>query len=431
MKYGRIVHIGYAKNNKSEEKRLISAGDVLECLALQRVYDSMGIPKEDIVDCYIHDLENYDGEYIVVPLNFYVWNIRYSRRILPVYLGLTLGGGNPVLTEREQNTLRRFQPIGCRDERTYHLMLDNGIDAYFAGCIVSTFPEREQNLPTQTINYIVDVEAGVKDYIPEEIKKNCQFFTHDYYMTPEEMTQGNGIYDFGENLIEMYSKNARLIITSKFHAAVIALALGIPVIMIIENNYYKYTWMSKYIPIYEPKDYPNIDWNPKPVVIAPYEKELMLKIARKRIQETYDKYKDICALSERRENLELNTFDDIFYGNYAIEYMKNNWLPNQHIKYAYWGATNTAIKLEKFIRENYPNAELAEVFDIAIKNEFLGKKPQTPDCIEKYPGLFVFVAGNSASDAARNYFAKIGKPEDEYFLCERKVLKKEELLGEA
>lgn len=428
MKYGRIVHIGYAKNEKSTEKRLISAGDVLECLAIQRIYESMGVKENEIVDCYVHDLENYDGEYIVVPINFYVWNIKYSRRVLPVYLGLTLGGGNPELTEREKNTLRRFQPIGCRDERTLHLMLNNGMDAYFQGCLVSTFPKREQNLPTQTVNYIVDVEAGVKDYIPEEIKKSCEFFTHDYYMTPEEMTSGEGIYKFGEDLIEMYSKNARLIITSKFHAAVIALALGIPVIMIIENYYYKYTWMSKYIPIYEPKDYPNIDWNPKPVVIPQEEKELMLKIAKKRIRETYDKYHDICTLSEIRENLGMDTFDDIFYGNYAIDYINRNWSSDTTIRYAYWGATNTAIKLEKYIKEHFKNAKLEAVFDVAIQNEFLGCMPQTPNHIEEYKGIFIFVAGNSASDAARTYFKEIQKPDSEYFLCERKVLKKEDLM---
>lgn len=427
MKYGRIVHIGYAKNEKSTERRLISAGDVLECLAIQKIYESMGVEESEIVDCYVHDLENYEGEYIVVPINFYVWNIKYSRRVLPVYLGLTLGGGNPELTEREKNTLRRFQPIGCRDERTFHLMLNNGMDAYFQGCLVSTFPEREQNLPTQTVNYIVDVEAGVKDYIPQDIKENCEFFTHDYYMTPEEMTSGKGIYQFGEDLIEMYSKNARLIVTSKFHAAVIALALGIPVIMIIENYYYKYTWMSKYIPIYEPKDYPNIDWNPKPVVIPQEEKELMLKIARKRIKETYDKYHDICQLSEIRENLDMDSFDDIFYGNYAIDYINKNWHTDKPIKYAYWGATNTAIKLEEYIKEHFKNAKLEAVYDVAIQNEFLGCVPQTPDHIEGDDGVFIFVAGNSASDAARAYFKKIQKPENEYFLCERMVLKEEEL----
>ena len=428
MKYGRIVHIGYAKNDKSTEKRLISAGDVLECLAIQKIYESMGIDESEIVDCYVHDLENYEGEYIVVPINFYVWNIKYSRRILPVYLGLTLGGGNPELTEQEKNTLRKFQPIGCRDERTFHLMLKNGMDAYFQGCLVSTFPERVQNLETQTVNYIVDVEAGVKDYIPQNIKDNCEFFTHDYYMTPDEMTGGRGIYDFGEKLIEMYSRKAKLIITSKFHAAVIALALGIPVIMIIENYYYKYTWMSKYIPVYEPKDYPNIDWNPKAVVIPKEEKALMLNIARKRIKDTYDKYHDICSLSEIRENINMSEFDDIFYGNYAIEYIKEHWDSTKPIRYAYWGATNTAIKLEEYIKQHYKNAILESVFDVAIQNEFLGCKPETPDHIIEHEGVFVFVAGNSASDAARNYFAEINKPQSEYFLCERRVLQKEELV---
>lgn len=425
MKYGRLVHIGFAKNN-TNENRLMSVGDIFECLALEKIYEKMGIPRDEIIDCYQYEVEQYEGEYIVLPINIYSLNVRYSKRILPVFLGLTIGGQHE-LSKEEYNTLSRFSPVGCRDEKTMHRLLDNGIDAYFQGCLVATFPKREPNLPTQTKVFFVNPEAGIKDYIPKDLLSNYEFFSHDFYMTLEEMTDGLNIYEYGEQVIKMYREQARLIVTSKFHAAVIALALGIPVILIMENCYYKYTWIKKFIPIYEPKDYANINWNPKPVLIPDHEKELMIHIACSRLKETYEKYKEICTLSEIRETFGENDFPDIFYGNYAIEYIKNNWDRESNIEYAMWGATQTAVTLYNFIQKNYPNAKLKRIYDFAIKNEFLGLKPVKPDTIPDDESFFILVTGNSASNAAKELFQKIGKPDTEYFCCERKVLQKEDL----
>lgn len=425
MKYGRLIHIGFAQNGQSE-KRLISVGDVFECLAIEKVYERMGVKKEEIIDCYQYDVETYEGEYIVLPINIYSLNVRYSTRILPVFLGLTIGGQHKLSAE-EWNTLSRFSPVGCRDERTMRRLLKNGIDAYLQGCLVATFPKRITNPATQKKVFFVDPEAGIKKYIPESLLENYEFFSHDYYMTPDEMTKGTDIYQFGQSVIDMYSNSAKLIVTSKYHAALIALALGIPVILVMENCYYKYTWIKKFIPIYEPQDYPNIDWNPPAITIPDEEKNLMLNIACSRIKETYNKYAQICTLSEIREDLSYNTFQDIFYGTYAIEFINNHWGKNDKIEYAMWGATQTAITLFNYISKNFPNACLVKIYDFAVKDEFLGMHPDRPDNIEHDPDYFILVTGNSACNAAKELFMKIKKHPKKYFLCERKVLTKDDL----
>ncbi len=430
MKYGILGHIGFSKKG-GNKKRLMSMGDIFECLAIQEIYKRLGIAEDDLITCYPYELDEYLGEYVVLPINVYALNIDYSRRILPVFLGLTLGGEHQI-SDDNISMLRRFQPVGCRDERTMRRLIDRGIDAYVQGCLVATFPKREKK-DTQNRVFFIDPEAGIKDYIPKELLDNYEFFSHDFYMTPEELLNGKNIYQYGTETIERYRKEARLIVTSKYHAAVIALALGIPVIMIIENNYYKYSWLEKYIPIYEPKDYKNINWNPGAVVIPDEEKELMIEIAEKRILETYRKYEKICRLSELRENPMIERFSDIFYGSYAIEYIKKNWDENIKIEYAFWGATRTAVKLNEFIYENYPNARLIKVFDWSVSEpiEFKEGKmvPERLDSIENTENkhLFIFVTGNSASDAAKDLFKRIKKNCDEYFLCERKILKEEDL----
>ena len=309
MNYGILTHIGFAKKEE-KQNRIISIGDVLECLAIRNIYHSMGIKEENLITCYPYELNEYQGEYCVLPINVYALNIDYSYRILPVFLGLTLGGGYR-LSEKNINLLRRFSPVGCRDERTMRMLIDNGIDAYMQGCLVATFPKRPI-LDSQKKVFFVNPEKGIEKFIPDELLMNYEFVSHDYYMTDEKLYQEGGLYHLGEKFIEKYSTEAKLVVTSKYHSAILCLALGIPVIMVIENNYYKYSWLEKYIPIYEPKDYPNINWNPQAVCIPDVEKKLMLKIACERIHDTYVKYADIYKLSEMRERQDVEYFDDIF-----------------------------------------------------------------------------------------------------------------------
>lgn len=430
MNYGILTHIGFSKKG-GKQNRIISIGDVFECLAIRNIYKSMGVEEKDLIVCYPYELTEYQGEYCVLPINAYSLNIDYSHRILPVFLGLTLGGINH-LSQTNIDLLKKFSPVGCRDERTMRVLLDQGVDAYMQGCIVATFSKREK-LETQKKVFFINPEKGIREYIPEELLENYEFFSHDYYMTDEELFQEGGLYKFGERIIEKYRAEARLVVTSKYHAAIICLALGIPVIMIIENNYFKYSWLEKYIPIYEPKDYANINWNPEPVCIPDSEKELMLRIARNRIRETYEKYHDICTLSELRERPDISHFDDIFYGNYAIEYVKNNWKPDTEIEYAFWGATDTSRRLNRFIAEHYPHARLKKVFDWSVRSEVEYKEgifiPEPLDGIsaEENKELFIFVTGNSASEAAMELFQKIQKKDDSYFLCRRQVLQEEDL----
>jgi len=434
MKYGILGHIGFSKKGH-EGNRLMSMGDVFECLAIQQIYESMGVAKDELITCFPYELDSYEGEYIIVPINVYALNVDYSRRIIPVFLGLTLGGEHEILS-KNLIMLKRFEPVGCRDERTMRKLQDAGINAYMQGCLVATFPERNEILPTQTKTFFIDPQQGIKDYIPSEILKDYEFFSHDFYMTPEQLFENGDIYELGNKTIERYKKEAKLIVTSKYHAAIIALALGIPVVMVIENNYYKYTWLEKFIPIYEPKDYEHIDWNPPVVKIPQEEKDLILKIARDRIYDTYEKYHDIYSLSEMREKIQMKNFHDIFYGNYAIEYVKNNWKKDTNLNYAFWGATQTAVRLNQYISENYSQTKLIKVFDWSIRNEIEFEDgvfvPENISNIEKEENknLFIFVTGNSASEAAKELFKKINKNSDNYFLCERKILQESDLKNE-
>lgn len=431
MKYGILTHIGFSKKGESNN-RIISLGDVLECLAIRNIYQDIGISEKELIEVYPYEIDAYDGEYVILPINVYFLNMKnWSPRILPVFLGITVGG-NSKMDAQTLSYFRRFSPVGCRDERTMRTLIENGIDAYLQGCLVATYPKRPK-LPSQKKVFFTNPERGILDYIPRELLDNYEFVTHDYFTTSEELFHNGGIYKLGEQIVEKYRTEARLVVTSKYHSAILCLALGIPVIMVIENNYYKYTWIEKFIPIYEPKDYANIDWNPKIVCIPQVEKDLMLKIARDRILATFKKYHDICTLSEMRERPDISEFEDIFYGNHAIEFIKNKWTADTKIDYAFWGATDTARRLNAYISANCPKAHLVKIFDWSIRTPVEYAEgtyiPEPLDEISKPKNhdLFIFVTGNSASEAAMELFKKINKSPDKYVLCQRQELAQEDL----
>ena len=161
MNYGILTHLGYAKKGE-KQNREFSIGDVLECLAIRNVYQSIGVDENDLIICSLHDLNTYQGEYCVLPINVYSLNIDYSKRILPVFLGLALGGlGVNKSFMENMDLLRRFSPVGCRDERTMRILLEHGIDAYMQGCLVATFPKRPV-LETQKKVLLVNPEKGIE-----------------------------------------------------------------------------------------------------------------------------------------------------------------------------------------------------------------------------------------------------------------------------
>jgi len=159
----------------------------------------------------------------------------------------------------------------------------------------------------------------------------------------------------------------------------------------------------------------------------------MLSIAQKRITEMYDKYYDYCRLSEMRERPGVAQFEDIFYGNGAIEFVKSNWDLDTSIQYAFWGATDTSRKLNAYIASHYPNARLVKVFDWSVRSEVDYAEgvfvPEPLDHITSFEneGLFLFVTGNSASEAAIDLFAETERNPESYFLCRRYVLEEDDL----
>ncbi len=404
MKYANLYMQRESMNN---------LGDNMQLLALQNLYNKMDINEEEIVRIHYNELSTYDGDYVILPINYPFYGYRndlditmFSDKIIPVFLGLSIIGAD--VSEEERIYLRRYEPIGCRDQYTCELLRSAGIQAYVNGCMTLTFPKRRNGYDDRKKIYCVDIDERLKNRIPKELLDDCIFTTQIVVgdINAEEMTK---------DYINTYINDAMLVITSRLHCAVPCLALGIPVILYKEHYSFRFPWLNKLLPVYTKSDIDNIDWNGH-LVDCEGMKQLLLDNAIDRIRETYDKYNKMCTISQFYEvSKEENEKCYTEHIDMTINYIKENWKSDQVIKYSVWGITQPANRIIKYIEDNYKNAQLTYVYDKNKQIEFCGVKAKDPKEIEHDSDTFIFVCSASAFHDAEKLMKHMGK--NNYFQC--------------
>lgn len=417
MKFANIICNGLAVG---KENRTINLGDAFEIIAIDRIYEKMGIPSKDIIEIDLYELDRYEGEEVILPINFmFVPKIMgtnllgISSRIIPVFLGLTIT--ETSLTEEQCAFLKTCEPIGCREERTKSTLSENGINAYLGGCIASTLTgsaETEDKCRSKVA--FIDVPKFVNPYVPEDIRNKMIFLGHEFFVSYDQVCEDSSLKKMAEERIRYYDENVSMIVTSRFHGAVIGLALGIPVILVAENNFYKFSWLSKLLPFYD-RDHANeIDWHPAPVDMTEIKRE-MLDVAVSRIRNAYVTHCTVNSLQKRLCNPNRDDSGALRYIISALEYVNDNWDVETPVKYAIWGINENAAALYNYIQTHYPKAALTALYDGLQVREMAGLTSKVPSPENMDMESFVFVASNTASRPAEDLFKRLGKAN--YFLC--------------
>ncbi|NOY00637.1 MAG: polysaccharide pyruvyl transferase family protein [Verrucomicrobia bacterium] len=127
--------------------------------------------------------------------------------------------------EKKLEQLRKYAPIGCRDEPTLRRCQERNIPSYYSGC--PTILCERADVKEDIDVLLVDVNPRVLSGIPE---KRVQYASN---MIPKS-TPANVRREICLRRWEMISRS-RLVVTSKLHAAMPALAMGRPVIFIREK----------------------------------------------------------------------------------------------------------------------------------------------------------------------------------------------------
>lgn len=283
----------------------INVGDIMQWEGLKYIYKRMGIPGEEIVEIDREFLKEYDGEYVLLPINGYFDNafkINYfpiSRKIIPVFIGIHAISEDVIERLR---LYRDFGPFGCRDVETMKAMRRAGLDAYVSGCL-SICREREvfSEVEERDKVYLIDVPEEAYEFIPEHILQNCVKLPSTFTYFSEEGYSENNTTEAKEYMNMLYTEmknKAKFVITKRLHVSLPLMAMGIPVITLLPMDLMdcRFSGLNRILNCYTIADYPYIDWNPKALDIEEL-KEQTIQCAKNMIERAHDKYSTLCDLS--------------------------------------------------------------------------------------------------------------------------------------
>lgn len=260
----------------------VNIGDYVQALASAQFY-----PRVDGFLDRDEDLKAYNGPFCKMIMNGWYMhepsNWPPSDHIVPLFVALHLNSTakDKMLSTEGIDYLRKYAPIGCRDTNTLELLKQNGIEAYFSGCMTLTLGKNFHSDVKDGQMYIVDPQMNCdfnmssflkasweivrhpldilklcriknlrlhhgRNLIKKVIKtalyhlEYCKLFDRNIVMGANYVCQEDESYrlDFttdearlkeAERLVRLYAK-ARLVITSRIHCALPCLGLETPVI---------------------------------------------------------------------------------------------------------------------------------------------------------------------------------------------------------
>lgn len=259
----------------------INIGDYVQALASSQFY-----PR---VDGFIEreHLKEYEGEESRVIMNaYYMHDGKHwppSDKIDPLFVSTHINSlvRKDFESQESMDYMIKHAPFGCRDYDTKAFLENNGIDAYFSGCMTLTLGQKYKwegpregvyfvdpkvtfkNRLEKTFYYIISfinnnvikkiakeyyhttaISANERSILSKFYIKYQKLFTKDTLKNAHYVNQESSYYndtfknnqellEEAERLIVMYSK-AALVVTSRIHCGLPCLGLETPVLLI--NN---------------------------------------------------------------------------------------------------------------------------------------------------------------------------------------------------
>ena len=194
--------------------------------------------------------------------------------------------------------------LGCRDNFTLEFCQKMGFNAYLSRCLTLTLDKREKS-ETQSVIFLVNVDEDLMPFIPQNLRENAEFINQKSIKIEDEpnYTQEH-FFKKTQNLLGRYKNEAKLIITTGLHIASPCTAMGIPVILIAQNEEQlnRFSALKGIIPIYTKKDLEQnaVNFSPKVPNIEDL-KEAMLENVKLSIDKERGKEIDTQKLKKLRE----------------------------------------------------------------------------------------------------------------------------------
>ena len=290
----------------------VNLGDFIQTIAVKNIVSTL-YPSINIINYDREHLSLYDGvkAYTIMQGWFaHDTNFIPNNNILPIYIGTHL-------SENMRNfisNLKRYKPkylknktIGCRDLNTLEFLQTLGVDAYFSRCLTLTFPKRKI-VNGQNKVFIVNLPEQYHKFIPIGILKDAEIINQrhiDVGYESKEYLNTHKYLNKAEKLLNKYSKEAKLVITTLLHCASPCIAMGIPVVLIRpEITDERFSVLDGIIKIYNYDDLKsgNINYDLKAPNIENL-KKLMLRNVELSVKQAFNEDVNLQELINVRENI--------------------------------------------------------------------------------------------------------------------------------
>lgn len=232
MKYGAVVYTNTG-----------NMGDDIQAYAASRFYPHIDyyIEREKIDSFFSNDGEQvaaimagwYTHSLLNWPPSPFIKPLMVSMHFTP-YMDCKFGDKNiNILSYRA--SLDWFDKsgdagVGCRDEHSVIMLEKLGIKAWWSGCITLTlkkFPDVTEHNKIVCIDLTDEQTDAIKRHTSKEIVKMTHVYT-DLRCVDDRMK------DVEERL--KFYQGSSLVVTTRLHAALPAIALGVPVLYVINKN---------------------------------------------------------------------------------------------------------------------------------------------------------------------------------------------------
>ncbi|EAJ6225618.1 polysaccharide pyruvyl transferase family protein [Campylobacter coli] len=277
-------------------------GDYIQTIATRNAIDSF----DKNVDFQFYDRDNFNfydkKESICVMQGWFADDYSFlpNERIFPIYIGTHFTKRMQEYFDILNIDFKGFE-IGCRDLSTLEYFNQKGANAYFSRCLTLTLPKREIN-SNQTSIFLVNLNDEITTFLPEFIKKEGIAVNQKSIKIQNRVLKNEWqkCYKEAQDILEKYASEAKLVITTALHCAAPCIALGIPVILIQENNNQedRFSALRGILKVYSLDDLKNnrINFNPGTVDI-----EILKEMMILNLKLTLKKHISDLNISEKKE----------------------------------------------------------------------------------------------------------------------------------
>ena len=265
-------------------------GDYIQSIATKEIIgeDSIGLDREN--------LHTYDGPNVYLIMNgWFMQNPKNwppNDKIKPLFISFHI---NPVakdnlLSKKGLEYFQKYEPIGCRDFYTLNLLEKKGINSYFSGCLTLTLKNKKKDFKKKGVLLIgaldrMKPQIHLKNLFREIIKYPYKFFKYkrskkrlrnfiskegfSRVVSKSQITDSNKYNEkqkilFAKNQLNLIAKS-KLVITSRIHVALPAIAYGTKVIFLKDglehiNHQSRLMGISDYFYCCKSEDLNTLSW---------------------------------------------------------------------------------------------------------------------------------------------------------------------------